>query len=183
MPTTSLGITYPCSTDLINLATLQSFANSTDTAINSANQLGNLARLANFARVRNVLGQTFAVAVSTPTTYDTEAFDRGGFFTSGAPTLLTLPANGTYLYTTHVVVQSNPATYTSLRLAVLVNGVEFAYHKEQCNTSPNVSRDFGLSVLLPARVAGDVVTLNQLFTGAGNGTTTMNTSIIQVANV
>lgn len=183
MPTTSLGITFPCESDVITSGTWNTFAQGVDAAITASINLGNVARLPNYVRVRNVLGQNFNVGVITATTYDTEAFDRGNFFNPGTPTILTLPANGSYLVASRVSRFADPATLTSHRIAILVNGVEFAYHKEQSATSPNVSSRFGASVLLPARTAGDQVVVNQLITGVGVGQGQTDTYIVQVANV
>lgn len=97
MPTTSLGITYPCETDLITAATWTTFASSTDSAISASIAIGETARLPLFGWIENATArQTLTVNVAANATFDTEWMDRGGFWSIGSPTSIVLPANGSY---------------------------------------------------------------------------------------
>ena len=182
MPTTSLGITYPCETDPITVPTLGTFASSVESALTSSIAIGESARLPLFARLENVAAQqTLTVNVATSATFDTEWTDRGGFWSIGSPSTIVIPANGSYQV--DYTASFNTGNVSTFRMAIVAGGVEASFHKEQTGSIGQIGGSLGLSALLPALTIGTIVSVSLLYTGAATVDVRNEFSIIRVANV
>lgn len=183
MPTTSLGITYPCEADPITVGTWGTFANGVDSALTSSIALGETVRLPPYAWLENATAlQTLTAGVAANATFDTEWMDRGGFWSPGSPTTVVLPNSGSYVvsYTLNLF---NTINVQTLRMAIVAGGVEHSFHREQSGTIALVGSNMGLSTMLPAMTAGTVVQISLTYTGAATTNIRNELYIIQVANV
>lgn len=171
MPTTPLGITYPCSGSQIDCDALSDYANSAQVAITGTQRLVAQALRPPAVWVRRPFGsgQVIAAGVSTVMSYTEEMYDTADMFTLAAPTLITISQPGTYLVNCQTQRTSSPATLTSSRASILLNGVEQAYQKSDGGTSAfNANDPQYVSTILTSLVVGDQVTTACLFTGTGN---------------
>jgi hypothetical protein len=170
--TTPLGITYPCATDTIGLSVLQEYAESTQDALDAAQAVVDEAldppaiyTATDFTGFSIAAGVTTAIPYATART----AYDPTVMFNSASPTILTVTVGGTYLVNLVWTRTSIPAGQTSSRIAILVNGVERAYMKQDMGTAAFIQgTQWYCSALLPSLVPGDQISTTHLFTGAGN---------------
>lgn len=171
MPSTYLGITYPCLTPLVNPADFTTYALSVESALSATfaqvPPLLNRDFVATFAATPNVAaGVNTTVSWSTPSATD----DPNGMFNPGTPTLFTLQSSGSFLVTLDVSNGAAITTGTSLRAAVLLNGAEQIWAKWP-GDGGNGLPAFGLSGHLISATAGQQVTCTMLWTGTGGPTT------------
>lgn len=169
--TTSTGITYPCGGDTMTCAALQTYADTLQAAITNTQALVTSALNPPRVYVLRPVGspQIVAVGVTTPFTYTSVYYDTATMFNIGAPTILTITSAGTYLVNMTGTVISFPTTLTSLRLAILVNGVEVAFGKSDAGTSTaSANTPFNVSAMPISMVPGDQISTSILFTGSGN---------------
>lgn len=73
------------------------------------------------ARVRRAATQNLTNNVFTVMTWDTEDYDRGGFYVPGQPTRLTIPVSGVYRVSGNVPMGANN-TGSGRAVAIYVNG-------------------------------------------------------------
>jgi len=171
MPTTPLGIVYPCSGATIDCDDLAAYAQSTQDAISNTQALITSVLRPPAVWVRRPFGggQVIAPGVTTVMSYTEEMYDTAGMFSLGSPTLLVVRQAGTYLVNCQTQRTSSPATLTSSRAAILLNGVEQAYQKADGGTSAfNTNDPQYVSAMLASLVVGDQITTTCLFTGTGN---------------
>jgi hypothetical protein len=184
MPTTSLGISYPCLTPVVNPDDFAAYALSVDTALSGT-----------FAQTVPLLHRDFvstfsqaptvAVNVSTTLQWVTPAAinNPNGMFNAGAPTLFTLQSAGSYLVTVKVSTLGSITTGTSLRGAVLLSGVEQIWAKWPSDGSTSQAQ-FNISGHLVGATAGQTVTVNLLWTGTGGpDTPSCNIRICKVSDL
>lgn len=176
MPTTSLGIDFPCETDTIAVTDFSSYALSVEAAL-----------VPTFAQTIPLLRRDFvttfaqapsaAVNVTVTASWNTPpaANNPNGMFNPASPTLFTLQSAGSYLVTLKVGSLQTITTGTSLRGAVLLNGVEQFWAKWPSDGTP-VLPLFNISGHLVAATAGQTVTATMLWTGTG-GPDTVNYAI------
>jgi hypothetical protein len=167
MPTTSLGIEYPCETDVVSPSDFSAYALSVEAALvpTFAQTVPLLRRdyVSTFAQL-----PTVAVNVTTTISWNTPPAinNPNGMFNPASPTLFTLSSSGSYLVTLNVSTLGSVTTGTSLRGAILLNGVEQIWAKwpgDGTNTLPL----FVISGHLVAATAGQTVTATELWTGTG----------------
>lgn len=176
MPTTSLGIDYPCETDLVSPADFAAYALSVEAALTPT-----------FAQTVPLLRQDFvttfaqapaaAVNVTVTASWSTPpaANNPSGMFNPASPTLFTLQSSGSYLVTLKVASLQSITTGTSLRGAVLLSGVEQVWAKWPSDGTAALPL-FTISGLLVSATAGQTVTATMLWTGTG-GPDTVNYGI------
>lgn len=179
--TTPLGITYPCVGDAITLSALESFSNSTETAISNVSTAASAALDPNLAQLAQITSELALTAGVTGTfSFNTEYIDRGNMFNPATPTIIQLPANGSYLVTQRIAFGLNSGAVNSLRMAVRVNGVDVGVHKEQTSVGTvNTPANWSFTTPLFARAGGDQVTVQALYTGSGTGTANLHLTIVQ----
>lgn len=166
MPTTSLGIEFPCETDVIDPSDFAEYALSVESALSTTfAQAAPLLRrdyVAAFASTSAAVGATTTLSWTTPSAIN----NPNGMFSAGSPTLFTLSASGSYLVTLRVSLSGGPTTGTSYRAAVLLAGAEQIWAKlpgDGTNTLPL----FQISGHLISATAGQQVTATVLWTGTG----------------
>lgn len=183
---TPLGIIYPCAGDTISAAAFQTYAETVQDAIENVQE--NYTETAQFPdalQARRVVQQTFNAGVSTGLGWDTVAynpFPASINYTVPSGTV-TLQRAGSYLIGAHLRIGSQPANMTSMRIAILLNGVEASYFKADSGaTSGTVNIEVATNVLAAAITTPTTVTVNALYTGAASpvGVTSL-ISIIRVA--
>lgn len=177
--TTSTGIVYPCGGENITCAAMENYAVSLQTSINATQALVTSAlqppRV--MATRRSPNPQLVAAGATTLYSFTEEQYDTASMWTLASPTLVTIPSSGTYLASLQSNVFNFPTTFTSLRLAILLNGVEIAFQKHDEEASSN----FFVSAMPISLVAGNQLTANVLFTGTGNATFTALFSVIRIS--
>ena len=181
---TSLGITYPCSGDTIDPAVLQTYAETTQDAIDATQALVDLALSPPTVFVQTSPSQSTAAGVTSVMTYGAVVYDTAAMFNIGSPTLITIQSAGTYLVNCWNFRNNSPTTLTSARAAILLNGSERAFHKGDDGTSTNnAPSPFMVSAVLPSLVVGDQITTTSLFTGSGNMLVTHYVSVTKISSV
>lgn len=179
MPTTSTGITYPCSGDNISCEDLKTYATTLQAAINDTQEL--VTEALSPPRVlttrRGTSPQLVAAGASTLFSFTAEQYDTAAMWDITVPTAVIIPSRGTYLASLQASVFNFPTTYTSLRLAILLNGVEIAYGKHD----EEASSGFFVSAMPISLVAANQLTASVLFTGTGNATFTAQFSVIRIS--
>jgi hypothetical protein len=177
---TSLGITFPCETEAITMAAIQSNASTIEAAIATVDTVATAAIQPPAAYVRVAAGFGLTAGASAPVAFDTERYDRGGFWTIASPTLLTLPTNGSYLATARLARLTNAGNFFSLRGAILVAGVERGYQRIE-HATLTVDGPFEVVAFIPSATAGQTVTVNALYTGTATATILCSLSITYVS--
>lgn len=181
---TPLGITYPCSGETINPAVFQTYAETTQDAIDATQVLVGLALAPPTVLVDTIPGQSIAAGATTTIAYNLEAYDTAGMWVVGSPTLLTVQSAGTYLVNLWFQRLVQPTTHLSSRAAILLNGTEYSYFKSDDGTgSFTASTPFMVSTILPSLIVGDQITTTHLFTGTGNMTVRHVVSATKISNV
>lgn len=176
MPTTSLGIDYPCETDTISSSDFSVYALSVEAALipTFAQTVPLLRRdfVSTFAQApAAAVNVTVTASWSTPSA----ANNPTGMFNPATPTLFTLQSSGSFLVTLKVGSLQSITTGTSLRGAVLLGGVEQIWAKWPSDGTAQLPL-FTISGLLVAATAGQTVTATMLWTGTG-GPDTVNYGI------
>lgn len=166
---TPLGIVYPCSGDTINPAVFQTYAETTQDALDATQALIDSATQPPTVLVQTSPAQSIAAGVTATMGYQALTYDTAGMWNAGTPTLITIQSNGTYLVNLWSSRAGVPTTETSARAAILLNGTEQAFHKSDDGTASfSASSNFMVSAVLPSLVVGDQITSTFLFTGTGN---------------
>lgn len=184
--TPNFGIVYPCGGDTIDPAVFRTYADTTQTALNTVQTLINTVPFPPAVMVRRAAAdQVIGFGAATVMSFDTEAYDRGGMWSPGLPTLIVLPANGTYMATFQAYVVVEPATtFTSFRVAINVNGVEVAAQESDAGSTGKPAYPLVTSLLIPATTIGTPVTATVLITGSGGAPSVQGLmTVTQVANV
>jgi hypothetical protein len=160
-----MGITYPCSGETINPGVFATHTQTMQDAISevAALQASLLGPPAVLVR-RAAFFQLVTASVTTAATFEAECYDTDSMFDVGSPGQLTVRSAGTYLVNYNLLFGGS---VNSVRVAILVNGVEFAYEKSDEGTSA-VDASIWVSALLPSLAVGSVIIFNIFFTGAGN---------------
>lgn len=168
MPTspTSLGITFPCS-NAITVGDFSSQALTVEAALSAANALIPPLMDRDFVKA-NAVNPNVAVNVNTTVSWTTPtaANNPNGLFNPASPTLFTLQSSGSYLATLHVSNLGFPTTFTSIRGAILLNGVEQVW-ESQAQAGTATGGSFWASGPLVSATAGQQVTCTWLWTGTG----------------
>jgi hypothetical protein len=161
-----ISMTIPCETDAISLTTFATFANQTDTGLQTVNTLANrvLHRPFVAAQASGPAGINNAVVATLTWFTPPAAFNAFGMFNPATPTLFTLPENGSYMCTLWVA-PNNATTVTSSRAAILLGGTEISWERWPGTT--NVSSQFEISGLILNATAGQQVSAQKVFTGTG----------------
>lgn len=186
---TSLGIVYPCGGDTIDTGVFADYAESTQTALTATQALVDDALQPPMVWARtDSAGQVVAAGATTVMTYAqaTLMYDTAAMYNAGTPTLITIPEAGTYLANCWVTLSGSATTETSHRAAILVNGVEFAFHKQDVGTfagGTSAPLPFFVSAMLPSLAAGAQITTTHLFTGTGNATLQHSLAVTKISNV
>ena len=163
--TTNFGIPFPCEGELPTVAGLANYATGVESALSTVWADATNALQPPAVSVRNTAGQSIATGVTTTLTYNNEFYDRGGMWTPGSPTIITIPSAGSYFVASTSTVNVTGAV-TSVRWAILRNGTELAYWESQ-NTGVLIpTSTLAVSVLAVACIPGDQITLTALYTGA-----------------
>lgn len=180
---TPLGIVYPCGDDTIDPDVFAQYASTTQDALTATDVIAlkvtrpPAAQVSRFSAV-----QSIAAGVSTAVSWTTEYYDTDGLFTLASPTILTVQSAGTYMVSNKLTEVSNPTTGTSLRQAILLNGVERGFNKSDGLTGAyGYAAPQWVSAFLINLVAGDQVSVNILFTGTGNMGIWAHTSITRLS--
>jgi hypothetical protein len=164
---TSLGITYPCETSLVDPADFLSHATSVETALSSVNALTPALLNRDFVRA-TAINPNVAVNVSTTVSWSTPSATNNpnGMFNAGTPTVFTLQSSGSFLVALHATYLNTPTTFTSQRGAVLLAGAEQIWSKlPEAGTAQG--GQFWVSGHLVSAVAGQQVSCTYLWTGTG----------------
>lgn len=161
---TTFGIPYPCEGELVTVAGMSSYALGVESALTTVWADATLATQPPAVSVFNGSGQVVATGVTATLTHTTVNYDRGGFFNIATPTILTIPANGTY-FAASTSSGNVTGNVTSVRFAILRNGAEVAYWESQATGALTPSNSLTVNVMLPACVAGDQITFTTLYTG------------------
>lgn len=183
---TPLGIVYPCSGENIDCTTFGDYADSVQAAITNTQSGVNDALHPPSVWVRRTVGTggtVVAPGVTTTITYAEVMYDTAGMFTLASPSIITITRFGTYLVSCGTQrTNPTPATLTSSRAAILVNGQERAYQKSDAGTSSFAANDPQyLTALLPGLFIGDQITTTCLFTGTGNMGMAHTVSVLRVS--
>lgn len=183
--TTPLGIVYPCSGDTIDCSVFEDNANSIQDALDTVQNLVDQALGPPAVWVRtDTAGQTINAGVTAVMAYGVIMYDTASMFNIGTPTIITIPEDGTYLAHVLPTRQSLATSESSHRAAILVNGAERAFQKNDLGTGTfSGTPQFLVSALLPALVAGDQVTSTHLFTGVGSQQMRHALAVTKVANI
>lgn len=182
--TPEFNIEYPCAGDTIDTGAFQDYAVSTQAAISQVQALADDILRPPAVLVRTIVAsQTLVAGASAAITYDTEVYDTAAMFSFGAPTIVTIPENGTYIASVQMRATAFPGTPVSLRLGLLINGVEVAAKKSESGTPQGFASPIWTSLLAPAMIVGDQISV----TGLYQGTVTINVqcllSVTKMANV
>lgn len=167
MPTTDLGITYPCLGPVINPSDFASMATTTEAALSTAfaqsTPLLNRDYVQAFATTPALtVGVTTTMSWSTPPALN----NPSGMFSAGTPTVFTIQTAGSYLVTMSISTTGSPTTCTSMRAAVLLAGSEQIWAKwpsDGTASTPN----FAITGHLISATVGQQVTATMLWTGTG----------------
>lgn len=181
--TPEFEIQYPCAGDTIDPAALEAYAQTTQDALNEVAALGVAALQPPRVLVRQVTGTDLVAGALTTATFDTEIWDTASMFTLAAPTIITLPENGSYLISVQTRVTSIPGVPVSLRMGLLIDGVEFAAKKSESGTPQGFASPIWTSVLAPSEAAGSQVTVTLLYQGTLTLRTACLISALKVSNV
>jgi hypothetical protein len=184
---TPLGITYPCSGDTIDPNVFKTYADTTQAAIDTVQDLADSALYPPAVQGRRFSDQNFNLGVTTTLTWEFEAYEStvpGGMFTPTSGTF-TVGLAGSYLIGVNVRLSAQPANMTSFRVAILLNGVEIAYSKGDSGaTAGTVNTEFSVTGFAPAIAAGSTFTSTALYTGAASPVGVTGTfSLIRIASV
>jgi hypothetical protein len=182
---TSLGITYPCSGETIDSGVFQAYVETTQNAISAVQTVADDALYPPAVQARRINNQqNINAGVSTQITWDVEPYDTDAMFVLGTGTI-TIQTAGTYLVCVQAKNSNQPADFTSIRVAILINAVEVAAAKSDAGNVVNtVSDRVGTSVLGTALAVGTTITANFLYTGAASPMGVDGTlSVIRVATV
>lgn len=169
--TTPTGITYPCSGDTIDPDVFATYATTTQDALNSVQAQVDQALRPPAVSVRtDSPGQTIAAGVTTTMAYQMIMYDTAAMFSASAPTVITVPEDGTYLAHAWFSRSSPPTTELAYRVAILVGGVERAFQKLDGGGSGSFTavQPFFVSALLPSLTAGNQITSTSLLVGTGS---------------
>lgn len=186
---TPLGIVYPCGTDTIDTGVFADNAESLQDALTATQELVDAALEPPMVWPRTASAGFNVVAGATSVvTYDSAAlmYDTAAMFNPGSPTLITIPESGTYLANCMVTANGSATTETSHRAAILINGVEYAYHKQDAGTFAggfSAPLPFFVSALLPGVAAGAQITTTHLFTGSGNMNIRHTLAVTKISSV
>jgi len=169
---TPLGIVYPCGGDTIDTDVFIDYASSVQNAISNTQALADQSSRPPAASVRTDLaGQTIAAGVTSIITYAAAftMYDTMAMFTDTTPTLITIQSPGSYLVNVWSTRESFPTDLFSHRVAIRLNAVEQAFHKQDGGGGgiDNASQPFFVSALLSGLIIGDLITTTHLFTGVG----------------
>lgn len=182
MPQTDhYAIDYPCLGPVISLSDFSAYATDVEAALVTVNAqtipLFNRDYVAAQAlNPASASGVTNTISWNTPPA----SSNPNGMFNAGSPTLFTLQSSGSFLVSLHIT-GSGFATETSLRGAVLVNGVEQLWGKIGGPVS-NVN-SFWVSGTLVSVTVGSAVTCTVLFTGTGNITPLFDIRICKISDL
>lgn len=182
---TPLGITYPCSGETINPAALRTYAQTTQAAISAVQATAEDALYPPAAQGRRIFTQqNINAGVSTQMTWETEVYDSDAMTTAGSGTF-TIQTFGTYVISVQIRNANQPLNFTSVRIAILVNGVEVAAHKTDAGATAGFASDrLYTANLAPSLPPGTIVTANALYTGPASPMGLEGTmSIIRAATV
>jgi hypothetical protein len=168
--TSTFAIPFPCVGDAIDPAQFASYSFGVEAALGTVWADATSALQPPAVSVKNTLGQNIATGVTATLNYNIVNYDRGGFFTAAAPTILTIPSAGSYFLSSSSSVNLT-GNVTSVRWAFLRGGVEIAYWETQSDGVFSTSSGVGLNVLAVGMTAGEQITMNVLYTGA---TATLN---------
>jgi hypothetical protein len=166
---TPLGIVYPCSGETMTVPAFITYAQTSQAAITALELTALTALYPKAAQERRIFAsQNFNAGVSGALTYDTEVYDTDNVYVPPA-TSFTLPTPGTYYVTVQARNSNQPANFTSLRVAILLNGTEVSVSKADCgNVANTVSDRVNTGVLLGALPAASVLAFNFIYTGGAS---------------
>ena len=182
MPQTDhYAIDYPCLGPAISLSDFSAYATDVEAALATVNAqtvpLFNRDYVATFGvNPASASGVTSTITWNAPLTKN----NPNGMWNAGAPTLFTLQSSGSFLVSLHVT-GSGFATETSVRGAVLVNGVEQLWGKIGGPTS--TTNQFWVAGTLVSVTAGSTITATILFTGTGNITPNFDIQICKISDL
>lgn len=176
---TPTGITYPCGGENLTCESMATYATTLQTSINATQALVTSALSPPRVLVtrRSPSPQLVAAGATTLFSFTEEMYDTAAMWDIAAPTAVIIPSSGTYLVALQAAIFAFPTTLTSLRLAILLNGVEIAYQKHD----EEVSSGFYISAMPISLVAANQITASVLFTGTGNATFTAQMSVIRIS--
>lgn len=173
MPTTSLGIEFPCETDVVDPSDFAAYALSVESALSATfAQAVPLLRRDYVSTFAQAPAAAVNVTVTASWTTPPAINNPNGMFNPASPTLFTLQSSGSYLVTLKVASLQSITTGTSLRGAVLLNGVEQIWAKWPSDGTAQLPL-FTISGHLVSATAGQTVTATMLWTGTG-GPDTVN---------
>jgi hypothetical protein len=182
---TSLGITYPCGGDTLDSAAFQTYADTTQDALDATQSLIDSAFSPPTVLVAtSPPGQVIAAGVTATMAYQDVTYNAFAMYNAGSPTLITIQSAGTYLVNLWSSRTVQPTTHTSSRAAILLGGVEQAYHKSDDGTASfSAAPQFMVSAVLPGLSVGNQITTTFLFTGTGNITVRHSVSVTKISDV
>jgi hypothetical protein len=167
MPSTSLGIAYPCLDPLVNPADFATFATTTETAIAATQALTPALLRRDFVKASGINPNTATGVTSTVSWTNPIAVNNpSGMFNAGTPTVFTVQSAGSFLVSLHVHNFTFPTTATSLRGAVLLAGVEQVWAKWPQSGTANVG-SFHVDGHIISAAVGQQITCTFLWTGTG----------------
>lgn len=185
---TPLGIIYPCAGDTIDPGAFQDYAESVQDVIEDVQEnFTETAEFPNALQARRLAVQNFNAGVSTTLVFDTQAYNSfPAAITFAAPSSnIILQQAGTYLIGAHLRVSQQPANMSSVRISILLNGVEAAYFKSDSGSvAGTTNTEIATNVLAASIIVPTTVTVNSIYTGAASpiGVTAL-VSVIRVATV
>lgn len=165
-------------------ASLQTYAETVQDALDATQALidDRLNPPAVWVRRSFSAGQAISAGVTLVLSYAEVMYDTDTMFNLVAPTLITIFSPGTYLVNLESNIGAVPATLTSYRIAILVNGAEVAYYKSDAGTGTNsASQPIFVSAMPISLVPGDNITTTALFTGTGAGTNSHYLSVMRIS--
>ena len=163
--TTTFGIPFPCEGDLPTIPALTSYAMGVEAALSTVWTDANDALQPPAVAVQNTASQSIVAGATTTLTYNSEFYDRGNMWNAGSPTIVTIPTAGSY-FIASTGAGNLAGNVTSVRWAILRNGVELAYWENQNTGALIPVSSLDVSVLAVACVPGDQITTTILYTGA-----------------
>lgn len=167
MPTTSLGIVYPCLDPLVNPADFAIFATTTEAAVAATDALTPALLRRDFVKAQAVNPNTATGVTSTVSWTDPGATNNpNAMFNAGAPTVFTVQSAGSYLASLHVHNLAFPTTITLLRGAVLLAGVEQIWAKWPQPGTASVG-SFHVDGHIISAAVGQQITCTFLWVGTG----------------
>lgn len=179
MPTTSLGIFYPCLDEAVDPGDFRNNATTTEAALATV-----------FAQSTPLLDRDYVEAqginpnttVNTTTTISWNTppaqFNPNGMFSSGSPTVFTLQSSGSFLVSLDTDFGTSPTTRTSMRAAVLLSGVEQLWSKR-----PLLNGTITSGHIVSAS-AGQQISVTWLWTGTGGPITPLfNIQICKISDI